>query len=259
MKRNADEPFVEQHPKYGKLYRVGSKTDMIQLLEAESGLAWTAHARIKSSNWTPDAYKTESFFRSRFWLGAAWKAMPADPGYERLGDRVLELLDDMNNWGAHKQVLGEVDVFKLNHTHELYGHMNINYVRTDSLPKFADGWGSLVNAVRDGKFFVTSGEVLLHQFSVDGKLSGETIKNADLSEAQVKVEIDWTFPMNYIEVVSGDGQAVYRDRIKFTHLGAFGHESRSISIDLTGRTWVRVEAWDIAGNGAFSQPVWIEQ
>ena len=27
--------------------------------------------------------------------------------------------------------------------------------------------------------------------------------------------------------------------------------------DLTGRTWVRLEAWDIAGNGAFTQPVWL--
>jgi hypothetical protein len=47
------------------------------------------------------------------------------------GERVLDLLDDMANWGHKKYVLGEVDVFKIDHTHELYAHMNVNYVRLD--------------------------------------------------------------------------------------------------------------------------------
>jgi hypothetical protein len=29
-------------------------------------------------------------------------------------------------------------------------------------------------------------------------------------------------------------------------------------VDLKGAKWVRFEVWDIAANGAFSQPVWIE-
>ncbi len=33
------------------------------------------------------------------WLGAAWKAMPADLSLDRLGTRGLDLLDDMANWG----------------------------------------------------------------------------------------------------------------------------------------------------------------
>ena len=28
-------------------------------------------------------------------------------------------------------------------------------------------------------------------------------------------------------------------------------------LDLTGRKWVRLEAWDIATDGAFTQPVWL--
>ena len=39
----------------------------------------------------------------------------------------------MANWGEAKYVLGEVDVFKLDHTHELYGHMNVNYIRLDPI------------------------------------------------------------------------------------------------------------------------------
>ena len=82
-------------------------------------------------------YRNERFFHSDNWLGAAWKAMPADLSHDQLGRRVLDLMDDMANWGEAKYVLGEVDVFKLDHTHELYGHMNVNYVRLepDALPR----------------------------------------------------------------------------------------------------------------------------
>ena len=258
MKRTPDEPFAEPHLKYGTIYRVGGKEDMSKLLKAENGLAWTAHARIKASNWTPDSYKDESFFKSDSWLGAAWKAMPADPGYDKLGSRVLDLFDDMNNWGAKKQVLGEVDVFTLDHTHELYGHMNINYLRLPRLPTFAEGWAPILKALRGGEFFVTTGEVLIHEFTVNGKPSGDTIKAENSGRNAIKVDLEWTFPINYVEVISGDGEAIYRNRIKMNETGVFSRESATTNLDLTGRTWVRVEAWDVAGNGAFSQPVWIE-
>ena len=139
MTRGAGQPFREEDPRLGPVYHVGSRADMLKLLEVEDGLAWTAHARIKASSWTPDIYRKEDFFLSDHWLGAAWKAMPADLSHDRLGRRVLDLLDDMANWGNRKYVLGEVDVFKLDHTHELYGHMNINYVRLDRTPQLRGG------------------------------------------------------------------------------------------------------------------------
>ena len=57
--------------------------------------------------------------------------MPADLSLDQLGNRPLDLLDDMANWGQKKYLPGEADVFKINHTHELYGHMNINYLRLE--------------------------------------------------------------------------------------------------------------------------------
>ena len=74
--------------------------------------------------------------------------MPADLSHDRLGRRALDLLDDMANWGQKKQLLGEVDVFKIDHTHELYGHMNINYVRLDPdrIPRFDEGWQPVLDA-----------------------------------------------------------------------------------------------------------------
>ncbi len=137
MNRAKAQPFVEDIPPFGLVYHVGPGDDMQDLLEREGGLVWTAHARIKGSSWTPDGYRNTRLFHSDNWLGAAWKAMPADLSHDQLGRRVLDLMDDMANWGEAKYVLGEVDVFKLDHTHELYGHMNVNYIRLepDVLPR----------------------------------------------------------------------------------------------------------------------------
>ena len=61
------------------------------------------------------------------------------------------------------------------------------------------------------------------------------------------------------EVVSGDGQKIYRNRIDLADTESFGSRTIRIPVDLTdSRRWVRVEVWDVAANGAFTQPVWIE-
>jgi hypothetical protein len=39
---------------------------------------------------------------------------------------------------------------------------------------------------------------------------------------------------------------------------AFSVKELRVALDLMGAKWVRLEAWDIAANGTFSQPVWIE-
>ena len=64
---------------------------------------------------------------------------------------------------------GEVDVFKIDHTHELFGHMNINYLRLEKLPQYDEGWQPILDTLRAGRFFVTTGEVLIREFSVSGK------------------------------------------------------------------------------------------
>ncbi len=110
MARGKDEPFVEDHPEFGRLYRIGSKEDMLKLLEIEKGLAWTAHARTKGSTGFPDKYKDEAFFKSDRFLGAAWKAIPADLSQDKLGKRAFDLMDDMANWGQKKYVIAEADL-----------------------------------------------------------------------------------------------------------------------------------------------------
>ncbi|WP_129716015.1 hypothetical protein [Pedobacter sp. SYP-B3415] len=258
MSRRNGVPFVEERPGFGKVYHVGNQDDMLRLLEQEQGLAWTAHARTKGSVNAPDIYNHENFFKSDRFMGAAWKAMPADLSQQRLGNRVLDLLDDMNNWGEKKTVITEADLFTITNENEMYAHMNVNYMMLDQLPKYKDGWKPVVDAMQKGKFFGTTGEVLMHKLLVNGKVSGETLKlNAD-GTADVRLKLSWTFPMNFIEIISGDGQKVYRERIDLTDTQAFGTKEFAFRPKLKGRKWMRVEAWDSAVNGAFSQTFYLQ-
>jgi hypothetical protein len=232
---------------------------MVKLLEREGGLAWTSHARIKGSSWTPDIFRHQPFYLSDHWLGAAWKAMPADLSLDKLGKRPLDLLDDMANWGQKKYLPGEVDVFKINHTHELYGHMNINYIQLEPnrVPRFDEGWQPVLDSLRMGRFFVTTGEVLVPEFTVNGQPSGSTIVVQPHEPVEVRFRVSGTFPLRHAELISGDGVRVFRDRIDFFDTGPFVERNLTHKLDLTGRKWVRLEIWDVATDGAFTQPVWL--
>jgi hypothetical protein len=239
--RGAGVPFMEEIAPYGTVYHAGSEADMVEILRREKGLAWTAHPRIKASFATPDAYKDKEWYKDDLWLGAAWKAMPGDLSESRLGVRVLDLLDDMNTWGQRKQVPGEVDTFELDSTHELYGHMNINYLKLEKKPASED-WSPVLGALRRGDFFTTTGEVLVHSFEVKG--------------GKITADLEWTFPLSQILLVSWDGREVKRRTIPVSDAREFGR--RKFEWPLEGApAWVRLEAWDIAINGAFTQPLWL--
>lgn len=258
LNRPPEIPFAQQIEGYGTVYHVGSPEDVLELMKRENGLMWTAHPRIKSSLGFPDRYNQSEFYKSDHFLGAAWKAMPSDLSRRGLGWRVLDLLDDMNQWGERKQVLGEVDVFRVEPDYELYAHANVNYIKSSVIPRFEDGWQPILDALRAGQFFVSTGEVLIPHFSVGEKESGEILKLGSERPQVVEVELEWTFPLAFAEVISGDGTQVFRHELDLSDTEAFGSRQVRVPIDLKGRTWVRVEAWDVAGNGAFTQPVWIE-
>jgi hypothetical protein len=58
-------------------------------------------------------------------------------------------------------------------------------------------------------------------------------------------------------VVWGDGKAIDRQMINAKDLGAFGTKKFAIPFDAKGKVWVRLAVWDTAGNGAFTQPQWL--
>ena len=255
LNQNQGQPFEQNIPGYGKVYHVGDANDVLSLLEQENGLAWTAHPRVKGSTGFPDDYKDQEFFASDRFLGGAWKAMPADYSRDMLGWRVLDLEDDMANWGAKKYILGEVDIFKIYEDYELFGTMNINYLRMDEIPRYEDGWQPVVDVLGSGQFFVTTGEVLIPHFTLDEAESGETITSNGV--VSLELELEWTYPLAYMELVSGDGTNVTRQRFDLSDTKEFNNRSISTFANVANQKWMRVEVWDIARNGAFSQPIWI--
>lgn len=245
-KRNEGQPFSEQLDPFGKVYHVGSRDDMVQLLKEETGVAWTTHPRIKASFATPDIFKDTDFYKSPVWLGGAWKAMPADLSDDRLGRRCLNLLDDMSNWATAggyplKALPGEVDVFELDRNHELYGHMNINYMKLAQFPKpFPNGDAStIIKALTQREFFTTTGEILIHSFTIEGN--------------KVRAELEWTFPLAFAELITGNGKEVKRQTIDLFQTNEFSRRTFEWTLADTNAKWIRLEVWDVARNGAYTQ------
>jgi hypothetical protein len=238
--RAKDDPLSEEIAPYGTVYHAGSEADMAEILRREKALAWTAHPRIKASFACPDSYKEKDWYQDDLWLGGAWKAMPADFSENRLGVRVLDLLDDMNTWGQRKQILGEVDTFELDRTHELYAHMNVNYLKLDRRPT-SDDWSPVLRVLRAGDFFTTTGEVLVHSFEVKG---GKAV-----------ADLEWTFPLAQVELVTGDGTKTSRRTIPLAFTKEFGRSTFEWPLEPADAATVRLEAWDVTSSGAFTQPL----
>lgn len=233
-------PLSEELAPYGIVHHAGSEADMVEILRREKALAWTAHPRIKSSFAAPDSFKEKDWYKDDLWLGGAWKAMPADLSQNRMGVRVLDLLDDMNAWGQRKQVLGEVDTFELDRTHELYAHLNVNYLKLACRPS-SDDWSPVLRALRAGDFFTTTGEVLIHSFQVKGRTA-----SADL---------EWTFPLSQVEIVTSDGKESKRRTIPLAFTAEFGRSTFDWPLGDGDLVTARLEAWDVTSSGAFTQPL----
>ncbi len=232
---------IEQHPKYGTVYRTASAEDVFEMARRENALIWQTHPRTKGSTFYPDRIRETDYFRSDQWLGAAFKALPIDLSQKRLCEtRCFSTLDDMNNWGRPKYLLAEVDTYKKFPDYDPYGDFNVNYLKLDVVPPATD-WSAVSRVLRAGQFFVTTGEVLIQDFAVG--------RNA------VTADLEWTFPPEFVEVVWGDGLRTDRRVISATDRPAFGSQRFTIPLDLAGKKWVRFAAWDSAGNGAFTQPV----
>lgn len=259
MSRDDDKPFVTNDPKYGKVYRIKDKNEMLDLLKKENGLAWTAHPRIKGSTGYPDKYKDEEFFKADEFLGGAWKAMPADLSRPELGWRVLDLLDDMNNWGLKKHVIAESDLFTITPENEMYAHMNMNYLKIDKIPDFSKGWKPVVNAMQKGQFFSTTGEIMIPKFKINGKEAGETVSFKEDDTIEIELDVNYTFPLHYVQIVTGDGEKTYTKNFEAISSRAFGSEQLKFSTTLNGKKWIRLEVWDIAANGAFTQTIYLDE
>ena len=244
--RTGGQPFQETLQPYGKVYHTTTAENELGLLNQENGLVWQTHPRTKGSTGYPDVVKDKDFFQSDRFLGASFQSLPVDQSEKRLCEaRCMGLLDDMNNWAGAKYLLAEGDTYMKYPDDETFPQLVVNYVKLDRVPKFKDGWTPVVDALRAGNFFVTSGEVLIRDWSVEGAGAKRTYA----------AEAEWTFPPEFAELVWSDGKKVDRQIIDMAEMAPFSSHKFRIPFDATGKKWVRFAVWDSAGNGAFTQPV----
>ena len=246
LNRPPNGAFVSTHPKYGTVYSVADAREMFELVRREGGFMYQTHPRTKGSTGFPDGILATDYFRDPSYLGAGWKAMPSDLSSPRLGDRSFDLIDELNNQGLRKRLIGEVDVFQFDHTHELYAHMNVNYIKLDRLPAF-DRWGDALVPIATGEFFTTTGEVLLPDVNLAASSATEIVASA---------RVLWTLPLRFAEIVWGDGQTTHHHVIELSETREFGSKTFEWRARASGWQWARLAVWDVAGNGAFVNPVW---
>jgi hypothetical protein len=244
--RPADQQFMEQDPVYGQVYHLGSAEDVLTMVNREHGILWTTHPRTKSSEGYPEAYKDKDFFLSDRFIGASWESLPTDLSEKRLCEvRCFGTADDMSNWAPKpKFMIAEGDTYTKWPEDETYPQLAVNYLKLDRVPLYNESWAPIVEGIRAGNFFGTTGEILFHNWGVEG--SG--------THATYVATVEHTFPLEFAELVWSDGAKVDRKIIDLTETTAFGTKSFKIPFDSTNQKWVRFAVWDSAGNGAWVQP-----
>ncbi|HKB10873.1 MAG TPA: hypothetical protein VKD69_09465 [Vicinamibacterales bacterium] len=254
--RAAGQPLVEQHPKYGTVYHLGGPADLFEMTRRENLIVNMPHPRAKGSTGFPDGVK-ETHFAQATYEGAGYRwGMGIDGSEKRLCEyRCLGLFDEMTNWYVdrpiplkHMQAISEArsDIGERGRPpyDAMYANGPVNYVKLDRLPT-VDDMSPIINAMKRGDYFVSSGEVLISSYAVGGSGNQRTIS----------ADVEWTFPLDFVEVVWGDGVTTDRQIIPTTDLPAFGKKHFQIPFNAAGKKWVRFAAWDVATNGAFVQPI----
>jgi hypothetical protein len=257
LSRKEGQPLAEDHSEYGKVYHLGSPADFIELTKRENGLLFMPHPRSKGSTGFPEAIKDKPFFSDDNYRGFGFRwGMGVDASETRLCEyRCLSLWDEVNNWIAdtpaapkYLEAISEArsDIGERGKPpyDDTYGMSPVNYIKLDRVPS-VDDMSPLINAIKRGDFFVTSGEVLISNYAVNG--SGD--------QRKIVADVEWTFPLDFVEVVWGDGKTTGRQVIPTTDLPAFGKKRFEIPFTATGKKWVRFAAWDVATNGAMVQPI----
>ena len=243
--REPGKPFKESVKDFGTVYHLDNNADVYKMLKDEGGIAFTSHPRVKGSKDYPDKYAQEDFFLDDdVFVGVEWKAVPSDLSQPRLGQRVFQLQDEMNQWGVKKNMIGAGDMFYLDSTSSIYSQMNINYLKLDKVPD-PTNYPEILDVIKKGDLWLSTGEVLLLSHSI--------------TENQVTAEIEWTFPLEFAEVIYNEGDQIKRNTISLAETKEHGRKQFTFPVDLSAATWARFEVWDIARNGAWSQTTWLKE
>ena len=200
--RKEGQPFEEELPGYGTVYHLGGPDDVLRFVNETQSILWVAHPRTKSSAMFPDLYKDKGFFLSDRFIGGSWESLPVDLSQKRLCEvRCFGLNDEMSNWAPKpKFMLAEGDTYMKRPDDDTYPFLAINYLRLDKVPAWNESWAPIVEGLHEGNFFGTTGEILFHSWAIEG--SG--------AKSVLTANIEYTFPLDFAEVVWSDGTTVDR-------------------------------------------------
>ncbi len=149
------------------------------------------------------------------YLGVAFKpGMGQDHSEVRMCEwRCFDAIDTMNNMYAGsglrpKYIIADIDTYRKGPEDESIRAIPVNYLKIDRMPGPDEDWRPILKSLRDGDFFVTTGEILIRNYTVAGTGDQRTIA----------ADVEWTFPLEFVEVVWGDGKRVDRQIIPATEL-----------------------------------------
>ena len=116
--------------------------------------------------------------------------------------RCLPMLDDLSNWVVDWPIPMKVAISISEVRHQapgddIYASSPVTYVHLPTLPTEP---APVVAALMKGDMYITTGEVLMSNYAVQGSGSKRTIV----------ADLQWTFPLDFVEVVWGDGKTTDR-------------------------------------------------
>src|SRR5258705_7491390 len=212
------------------------------MMDAEGAYWYHAHPRTKGTTGYPDLILDKPYVKNDRYLGVAFKpGMGMDLSETRICEwRCFDATDTMNNLYTNsglrpKFIIADIDTYKKGPEDDTYANFPVNYLKIDKTPGPDDDVSPVLKSLRDGNFFVTTGEILITNYAVVGTGAQRTI-GADL---------EWTFPLSFVEVVWGDGMKVDPQIISATGMAAFSNKHFAYPYDTTCKSCERISAIDM--------------
>ena len=87
-------------------------------------------------------------------------------------------------------------------------------------------------------------------------MPAHTIRETGPGKLRATAELRNTLPLQFAELVWGDGLKTYRTIHSLETSRAFERKKIEFEAAAPGWRWARLAVWDVAGNGAFANPVW---
>lgn len=247
--RDDDQEFAEKLPDGRTYYHLKSADDFVEMCRREDCFILMPHPDTKANDGLPYDCRDKAWFTDERWFGVGCRQLPADNSVPTMiSGRSERVWNDINNWADRpKYIISELDTYtkveEREEDWELYSQTNCTYVQLEELPS-PDNWQPLVDALREGRHFYSTGEVLLESGTIE--------------DGKAKATFSWTYPLMYAQLVYSDGENVSTVDIPQNDCVPFGKADFEFSFP-KGMKWARVLAVDIAGNAAFGMPVFLRK